>query len=229
MEGKPLNPYKTWLRLVKEDSATQPTIRTDLEEMCKKEIVRVLYTDKKAKGGEPSLYYEVTLPGLETIIKHYDLLGDKAEETSKFISYITGKYPDFLPAIYNIWPEFVREKVDDQAWRLLQAACYYPGSDREHVYLTVFGNMVGYLGRPEHPSHERWLRAASENKAIGKVLAARFLSDLAGDMGRANLALSSLPHQKLDVEVGVLERLRSELVRFKIQIDEHIERLEADH
>jgi hypothetical protein len=220
----PLNPYKTWLRLVKEDLATQPTIRTDLEEMSKKEIVRVVDTDEKARGGEPSHRYELTLKGIVTLISDYDLLGDKADDANQFASHVAKKYRGLLPhdfvsgsdveymglgLILDMWSDFIREKVDVWAWRRLQVACRLVGTgphvrDYQTVGASFFMDIADILTRFTHastpPEHDAWMQAASGSEVIRQALVNETVIDLVHKMTAASALLIGLPPHSCDMK-----------------------------
>jgi hypothetical protein len=215
----PLNPYKTWLRLVKEGLATQPTIRTDLEEMCKKEIVRVVDTNEKARGGEPSRRYELTLKGIAALISDYDLLGDKADDPDQFATHVAKKYPDLfiwqsgglqdywgIGRILDMWSEFVREKVDVSAWKRLQVACRL--ADSYTAYQTIgssfFMDIADILSRftdaSTHPERGAWVQAVSGSEIIRQAVVDETLIDLTHRMRHAATLLLELPPHSCDME-----------------------------
>ena len=118
MDG-PLNPYKTWAKLVKEELATQPTIRGDLEELLKMGRVKNVDTDRKARGGRPSIRYDLTLPGLATVIANLE----DNESGHRLLDYLAKKYRAMMPLVFDVWPAILEGGVGDVAFRRLQEIC----------------------------------------------------------------------------------------------------------
>ena len=146
-----------WNKLVKEEAATQPTIRGDLEEMLKEvpPLVKTVDTDQKARGGRPSDYYDLDFLGLSTLVVYFETLGERANDPRQFARHVAEKYHDLLPSVFNLWPEFIKENAEDLAWRGLKRACgdfaeltpasFDPGSPR----FSAFGEKDP-VGSPDY-------------------------------------------------------------------------------
>jgi hypothetical protein len=231
MEEKPLNPYKVWNKLVKEEVATQPTIRGDLEDMLQKTLVKTVDTDQKARGGRPSEYYDLTLLGLASVVCRYDELGNKVEDPHQFASHVAKKYRDLLPPIFDLWPEFVREKVNHLAWRELQAACGFADVNKissveeaEDVYWFFFHHISVAVARPTNPNDNAWLQAVVRNQTIRETLVGFELNELSERIERANEFLRLLPDHSCDeVKTGPKELFRGAFLSFL----EHLDRVEV--
>jgi len=225
----PLNPYKMWAKLVKEDLASQPTIRADLEEMCEKGDVETVETDQKARGGKPSNYYELSYEGLAIVVRHYDLLGDKVEDAGQFASYIAKKYHDLLPPIFELWPEFGREKVDRLAWKALQFACQFLTDEgRDGTYYWFFHSIINHLVLA-NPDHDVWHQAVGRSQAIAQALLVQCLTEVVEHTERANHVLLSLPHQMplSDRESTAMKALKNALRRLQRSLEEYKDSSEA--
>jgi predicted ArsR family transcriptional regulator len=118
MDG-PLNPYKTWAKLIKEELATQPTIRGDLEELLKLGLVKNVDTDRKARGGRPSKHYELSLRGLMAVIAKLD----DNDRGHKFLDHLAKKYRGLMSSVFDLWPTILEAGVGDIAFRRLQEIC----------------------------------------------------------------------------------------------------------
>jgi DNA-binding PadR family transcriptional regulator len=204
----PLNAYKTWHRLEKENVGTQPTIRANLEEMCESGLVEIAETDSKARGGDPSPYYRLRLRGLAAIIAYYDLLGDKAESPNQLVSkfqsqfhWISGTDLEYhgLIEIIDIWPEFIREKVDALAWERLRATCQLADplgaetASRNDVTSHFVEGIADALVVFSNPKRAKWMQVIATNQKIRHFLIERTLFDLRDRMSHAIMIVEALP------------------------------------
>jgi hypothetical protein len=113
----PLNAYKVW-ELAKQE-ATQPTIRGDLEELRREGSLKPVRSDLKARGGRPSIYYELTLRGLAIVIANMK----DSKEGHRFLDHLAKKYRAMIPSVFDVWPTIFEAGVGDVAFRRLQEIC----------------------------------------------------------------------------------------------------------
>jgi len=223
MEG-PLNPYKVWNKLVKEEAATQPTIRGDLEEMLKEvpPLVKTVDTDQKARGGRPSDYYDLDFHGLSTLIVYFENLGDRAGDPHQFARHAAEKYRDLLPSIFNLWPEFIKENAEESAWRALKLASgdyaeltpanfvsgnpqfdafgeKHPIGSSDYTTHLFLAGIRGDLTWADSLDHEAWLQVVARNQTIRDALVGFTLDDLSERIEWANDVLRLLPDKSCHI------------------------------
>jgi hypothetical protein len=173
----PLNPYKTWTRLLKDETATQPTIRADLEELFKEGLVRNVDTDRKARGGRPSKHYELSLPGLMTVIGN--LKDNKSGH--RFLNDLAKKYRGLMPSVFDVWPAILEGAIGDVAFRRLQEICISEleaglvskdSCDLEpnKVHENFFAPET-YL-EETHDDHVRWFRGIMRDRTLRECMRA---------------------------------------------------------
>lgn len=170
----PFNAYKTWAKLVKEDLATQPTIRADLEQMVAEHLVKPLEINEKARGGRPSPSYELEFLGLSTLIVFIDDIENTVEDQCRFVAYLAKKYRDFMPSVFDLWSEFINYKADLPAFRRLQQALgafrKQPEDSPDIVCSRFFLSILAAGKNSINSDHDLWLSIIKQSTPVGMAL-----------------------------------------------------------
>jgi hypothetical protein len=202
----PLNAYKTWTKLVKEETATQPTIRADLEELLQKGFVKNVDTNQKARGGRPSKHYDLSLLGLAELL--YGLPG--SELTAGFIGHVAKKYRDVMPLIFDAWPSIVEAGVEDIARRQLSLHCLEisdmarewflengmtgePPQKLQHLLARYFLRPLA----PRFPERQRWIEALRGCETLRKTTLHALTDRAAREIQRVNVSMKLLSAPEL--------------------------------
>lgn len=167
----PLNPYKTWTKLAKDEIATQPTIRGDLEKLVEEGLVKTVDTNLKARGGRPSRCYDLSVRGLVALMG--GILGDAI--TSSRMTQLAEKYHDLIPDLFSLWPHIVRTGIERLALERLKGACclyYYDALWKDPAVLDdeLAEFVEDFLLFGEQNERRQWMESLSKNDALRYVV-----------------------------------------------------------
>jgi hypothetical protein len=117
-ERGPINKYGL-CRWIGAEWGSEPTILYTVRDLEAYDYVEVVRTDKDARGGQPSKYYDVSLTGLAKIISR---LTDDAEDLD-LLDRMAKKYKTKIPQVFELWPLFRKSGITDVVRHNLAVWC----------------------------------------------------------------------------------------------------------
>jgi DNA-binding PadR family transcriptional regulator len=109
-------PANAYAIRTKSDAGTQPTILTAVRELEKEGLILMVERNRKARGGKPSRYYELSKWGLVTLIARYD------QKPPLNFQHLAQKYLELYPQVLSLWPAIIRAGIEDLAKKKLQSS-----------------------------------------------------------------------------------------------------------
>ena len=200
MDG-PLNPYKTWAKLAKEEVATQPTIRGDLEELLEEGLVKNVDTDRKARGGRPSRCYDLSVRGLLALMG--GLLDDA--KASSPMTQLAKKYHDLIPDLFDLWPSIVRTGIEQLAFERLKEACclhfYNVWNDPavpEGNELAKFVEDFLLFPFGGQDKRKQWMESLSKNDVLRYTVVRMNISSASQNIEKLTADLNLMPTRQIE-------------------------------
>jgi hypothetical protein len=118
---------------------SEPTILYAVRDLEEDGYIEVVKIDKSARGGQPSKYYDVSLPGLAKVVSR---LKDEAGDLS-LLDQIANKYKTKIPQIFEQWPSLHKTGIMHVVRQNLAVWC-----DDLCQSLEDFPPRTGLDGRP---------------------------------------------------------------------------------
>jgi hypothetical protein len=122
-DNGPLNAYQICQRL--KEQGSRPTILYPMLGLARARFLRVVRVDKEARGPQPSVYYDLDLPGLAKLVSEADL-GDPPDlfRCRRLEPTILPKYYNLLPHVFDLWPAFREAGLEGHMWNSFVWFCY---------------------------------------------------------------------------------------------------------
>ena len=186
----------------------KPTIYDTLKLM--EDYKEVELTERKVcKGGRVRKKYLVTRRGIATILSSGYRDPEYVEISNRYVRQLAEKQKSSFPRVFDLWPEFVREGVEDLACHKLMDACRL--AILSNTETSFFNLIVNDLKGGEDPfmrtvnesERKSWFEVVSRNDGIRKVLVDLIIHQASESVGQANetLKLLSVP----ELQVGLPE------------------------
>jgi hypothetical protein len=223
---RPLNKYGILKHLPKK-VGSKPTLLKVIDELKDEKFIKVDHVDLHARGNiGHSEHYDLRLRGFAYLVsvqtnstpdKDSSIAAMKPLRERALLKRIVSKYAGFLPAVFELWPSFVKAGIEEEAWYRLGFFCsslerkLRAGelSEERRKQLTKFVNEKGI----EHTfafnawvrtDEKEWFDAIHKNKVLREV-AVKLLRNQVGEFRRKQSQLASI-EKGLQELIGLLQR-----------------------
>ncbi len=241
---KPLNKNQIWTILKPEKIGSEPTILYAIEDLRKWNMLELVKTETRVRGGKTFNYYILTKLGLSNLVTSSIEARLVGFLNNKTFRQLAEKYRKEL-AIFSLWPVFIDAGLEEvarrQLWQFLiifhgkqlEALVYrpnYPESYGRHERFSSSFESEGLGCTPEEDlqefmnpewftASEKWNVAIRSNAELQNLFISGLLNRAHGTMGDINKSLKHVVEGRVKLSRDNLKRYNDLMAEFTLLRD----------